>query len=285
MKIPYKVGIFRRYKGNPTTMEYGIYYDAMVGLPFSPGRRHVRVWLPGSYDFANPKPHPVIYFSDGQNLVDYYLTAYGDWHLDRVVRELGKNGYPEPILVGIDCPKNPTRRCNELNPPYPINRKFRGPRPVLPYANRYLDFIRDELKPYVDEHFCTDTRWEATGIGGSSMGGIMSFYAFLAYSDVFGYSLSFSPALFFYTDEELEAILEKEDPRPEKNAKMYLYVGGKGFEKQFIHATDYAYGILRRRGFKEDKLHLTHDPSRPHHEEAWADYSYDALAYWLKDLQ
>ena len=53
----------------------------------------IRVWLPEDYEFDNPnKRYPVIYFSDGQNLVDRYLSAFGEWELDKTVHKLMKEG-------------------------------------------------------------------------------------------------------------------------------------------------------------------------------------------------
>ena len=168
--IPESFGPFSLRHPERSTMEYGFHYEAKMKLPFDEEERYVRVWLPGTYDFSDPKKYPVLYMADGQNMVDRYLTRYGDWHLDRVVRDLMQQGYPEPILVGIDCPKDPLRRMNELNPPYPIRKKIlkRGDGPNAPIGDRFIDYIVDELKPLIDNTFSTDPRKEATGIGGAA---------------------------------------------------------------------------------------------------------------------
>ena len=288
-QIPDQIGVFQRYIGKETTMEYGYYYDYKERLPFAPrfSKRHIRLWIPESYDFENPKPTPVLYMSDGQNLVDACLSAYGDWHLDRVIRALGKEGYPEPILVGIDCPKSPYRRSNELNPPYTITRRsiIKESYPDRPIANRYIDYIVQELKPYIESVLCIDSRKEATGIGGSSMGGIMAFYGFMAYPETFGYSHSFSPPFFFYTHKELDSMLEDNHVSPETHGKVFLYVGGTDFEKVFVEGTFYMKKRLTQLGFGKDQLGFAHDAKEIHHEEAWYRYSPEALRFWLKDLK
>ena len=288
-QIPNRIGVFHRFNQKPSTMEYGYHYDYKDHLPFTPplSKRHIRLRIPESYDFSNPKPHPVLYMADGQNMVDRYLSAYGDWHLDRVIRDLGKQGYPEPILVGIDCPKNPRRRSNELNPPYQITRPeiIKEEYPNHPIANRYIDYIVNELKPYIESILCVDTRKEATGIGGSSMGGIMAFYGFMAYPETFGYSHSFSPPFFFYTHDQLDAMLEDNHVSPETHGKVYLYVGGKDFEKIFVEGTFYMKKKLMALGFGKDQLGFAHDKDEIHHEEAWYRYSPAALKFWLKDLR
>ena len=264
-------------------MEYGTYYDSIFKLPFAEDERHVRVWLPPSYEFGSQKRHPVMYMSDGQNLVDGVLSAYGDWHLDRVIHDLAQEGYEEPILVGIDCPKSPMQRSNELNPPYSILYRFKrqyGPR--HPIGDQYINYIADELKPLIDELFLTDQRVEKTAIGGSSMGGIMAFYAFLSRPDVFGFSLAFSPPFFFYSHRRLEKILADAQTSPQKQNKLFLYVGGVDFEKTFVNDTIYMHRRLQDLGFGEEQVGFIVDRDQPHHEEAWSTYSRPALAFWLE---
>ena len=268
-------------------MVYGTYYDAEMKLPFDTKKRHVRVWLPESYSFEDPKPHPVMYMSDGQNLVDNCLTRYGDWHLDRVIHTFHEEGLPEPILVGIDCPNDAQRRSNELNPPYPIRWFIRQRKdsPRHPIGNQFIDYIVKELKPLVDSLFATDKRVEATGIGGSSMGGIMAFYGFLAYPDTFGYSHSFSPPFFFYNRKKLLQILEDNQVDPKKQRKVFLYVGGREFEKKFTPGVVFMYNTLREYGFGEDQVRLSVDRDALHHEEAWYRHSFEAFRFWLEGLK
>ena len=284
-EIPNRLNIFKRYIGNPTTMKYGFYYEAIFDLPFSKeNKRKVRVWLPEDYEFNNPdKRYPVIYFSDGQNLVDRYLSAYGEWELDKTVHKLMKEGMSGVIAVGIDCPKDPYLRTKELCPPYdPRKQVEMRTRKLNPICDKYVDYIVDKIKPVIDNVFYTLDDKENTGIGGSSMGGIMAFYAYIYRPDVFGYSLSFSPAFFFYTKTRWYQILDEYDINPDKNGKLFLYVGGKDFEARFLKPTIYTYHYLQNRKFSNDQLALIVDTNEIHHEAAWAKYLGEALRYWLK---
>ena len=283
--IPDAIGPFTRHVATPTTMVYGFYYETKVELPFAKGKRMVRVWLPPTYDFYEPKKYPVMYMADGQNLVDKYLTRYGDWHLDRVVYDLMREGYPEPILVGIDCPYDPLQRMNELNPPYPIKKKWiKVEGPDHPIGDQFLDYVVKELKPLIDATFSTDSRKEATGIGGASMGGIMAFYAFLSHPETFGYSHAFSCPFFFYSKRSLRKILQDFEPNPRTHGRVYLYVGGKGFERTFVKNTLYMRKLLKKRGFDESMLGFSMDKAAIHQEEWWSKYSYPALRFWLGEL-
>lgn len=284
MKIPQKIGQFIRYLKKPSTMKYGYYYQMIMDLPFSKeNKRMIRVWLPEDYDFDNKeKRFPVIYMSDGQNLVDRHLSAFGEWEFDKKIHKLLKEGHRSCIAVGIDCPKDPMQRTLELCPPYtPKKEIMRGHEGLKTYADKYVDFIANELKPIIDELFFTLPDKENTGIGGSSMGGIMSFFAYIYRPDIFGYSLSFSPAFFFYKKNNWFEIIDKHNVNPNKNGKLFLYSGGKDFEKRFLYPTYYTYQYLLKKKYKNDQLALIVDTNEIHHEAAWAKYLPEALKFWL----
>lgn len=284
--IPNKIGVFLRDTHKPTTMKYGTYYVHRFKLPFAPDNRAIRVWLPEDYDFSNPsKRFPVMYMSDGQNLVDEHLTAYGDWKLDKTIHSLYKNEHlPSCILVGIDCPNDPDRRGNELNPPYYGTTKMPYP-PHYPYGNCIVDYIADTLKPLIDKLFFTIPDREHTAVGGSSMGGIFAFYAYHYRYDTFGFTLSFSPAFFFYTKKEWYRILNELDVPHHQDGKIFLYVGGVDFEARFVKRTFDTYDYLLKNGYTHDNVSLLFDSSELHHESAWAIYSPNAFRFWLKDLK
>ena len=283
MEIPNKINKFVRYTKKPSTMKFGYYYQMMVTLPFSKEpRRMVRVWLPEDYDFSNPeKRFSVIYMSDGQNLVDRHLSAYGEWELDKKVHQIMKEGHRSCIAVGLDCPKDPMERTKELCPPYTPKKSITRGVKDKTYADEYVDYIANELKPIIDKLFYTLPDRDNTAIGGSSMGGIMAFFAYIYRPDVFGFSLSFSPAFFFYLKRDWARILDKYDVTPDKNGKLFLYVGGKDFEKIFVEPAYFTYKYLLKRKFSNEKLALIVDSNQIHHEAAWAKYLPNALKFWL----
>jgi predicted alpha/beta superfamily hydrolase len=61
----------------------------------------------------------------------------------------------------------------------------------------YLHFIVKTLKPYIDTHYRTKTKAKNTTIMGSSLGGLVSYYAILKYPEVFGKAGVFSPSFWF----------------------------------------------------------------------------------------
>ena len=145
-----------------------------------------------------------------------------------------------------------------------------------------MDYIINNIKPIIDNTFYTLTDRDNTGIGGSSMGGIMAFYAYMYRPDVFGFSLSFSPAFFFYKKRDWTNILNSFAMSPDKNGKVVLYSGGKDFEHLFLKPTIDTYKYLSKKGFAESKIKLIIDEEQIHHEQAWAKYLGDALRFLLK---
>ena len=262
-----------------TTMKYGHYYKALLDVPFSKEKRYVRVWLPEDYDFVNEqKRFPVIYFADGQNLVNQKLCAFGCWKLDLVAHDLLINKGLSFIAVGIDSPKDSLVRFNELNPPYPPERVKEG----QPYGDQFVNYIADALKPLIDQYFLTSKRKEDVAIGGSSMGGIMAFYAGVSRYDTFGFALDFSPAFFLYHKKTWSSLLESFNISTDNEVKHFFYVGGKDFEKRFLNPTKETYRYLKNKGFNEKQTALSIDLKEIHHEDAWHKHLKEALLFWLE---
>ena len=113
------------------------------------------------------KNYPVIYMHDGQNLFDRETSYVGEWKVDESLDSLNE---PEAIIVGIE--HGGDKRIDELTP-FP-HAKYGGGK-----ADAYLHFIVDQLKPYVDNNYRTLPDYKNTGVFGSSLGGLFSFYAAL----------------------------------------------------------------------------------------------------------
>lgn len=146
-----------------------------------------KVWLYLPHDYKDSKKsYPVIYMHDGQNLFDAKASAYGEWDADRVLDSLKA----EVIVVGIE--HGGDKRIEELTP-YPHPEHGGGG------ADKYLEFMVNTVKPYVDNNYRTKKNKDHTVVLGSSLGGLVSYYALLKYPDVFGKAGIFSPS-FWYTD-------------------------------------------------------------------------------------
>jgi predicted alpha/beta superfamily hydrolase len=176
--------------------------------------RYRRIWLYLPPGYANSgQRYPVLYMHDGQNLFDEVMAPFGEWGVDECMDSLHLPNGQRPIIVGID--NGLGKRMNEYNP-YAFDRFGPGE------GDRYVDFLVQTLKPYIDKHYRTQTGTAATTVAGSSMGGLISLYATLKYPKVFGNAGIFSPA--FWTAPALDGYIDSlPDPI---SARLFFYAGG-----------------------------------------------------------
>ena len=154
---------------------------------YLPRTRRIWIYLPKSYSTDITRRYPVLYAHDGQNLFDRATSFSGEWGMDESLDKVSK----DLIVIGVD--NGGSERINELTP-------FANPEYGGGQADEYLAFIVEKLRPYINSRFRTRPERENTGILGSSLGGLCSFYAALKYEDIFGLVGVFSPS-FWFSDE------------------------------------------------------------------------------------
>ena len=81
-------------------------------------------------------------------------------------------------------------------------------------------FLVTQLKPYIDSNYRTKTNKMNTAIGGSSLGGLVSYYAILKYPEIFGKAMVFSPSFWF--NEEMYSLTEN---AKKLKTKLYFMCG------------------------------------------------------------
>lgn len=156
--------------------------------------RKITIWLPPGYQESTDE-YSVLYMHDGQNLFDA-STAMGNqtWGVAEHLSHLQQTGQVrKTIVVGI---ASTSLRWREYAPAAAINTLSPALRAVASrvqdeglaeaLADKYLQFLVTELKPFVDKNFRTKTGRSDTFIMGSSMGGLISLYALSSYPEVFG---------------------------------------------------------------------------------------------------
>ena len=245
--------------------------------------RTIRVWMPESYNGV--RRFPVLYMHDGQHMfTGKDAPAFmGSWRCEERICELEPEA--QCMIVAIDTSDD---RGSELLPPYKRNPKHQIPRrPDQPeyvaLGGYYADFVRDTLKPIVDEHFLTLPDAAHTGVGGASMGGLQSFYMTMKDPDVFGRSLDLSPGLDIL-DESCLALIDAYDPKRLENARFYMYSGDQGVDVTIMNSTVTVYRRMK------DKLKLTNrqlcmliDSRESHWGTSWGKYLQDALRFLFKE--
>jgi predicted alpha/beta superfamily hydrolase len=155
-------------------------------LPFPDGsKRRIQVLLPLTYYLLKDKHFSVMYLQDGQNLFGKG-EGFGTWALDSTFTKSSVYYNNELILVGIDHAG--VHRIREFTPPFQLTGQDA---PVF----QYLHFLVNTVKPFIDQHFKTIPNRNSTGIGGSSMGALVSLYALFNFPHIFSKCFLFSPSL------------------------------------------------------------------------------------------
>jgi predicted alpha/beta superfamily hydrolase len=228
-------------------------------------RRDLLVYLPPSYHHSTRR-YPVIYMHDGQNLFDHATSYAGEWGVDETMEQLAHTEGLEAIIVGI--PNAGPHRLAEYTP-------FRDRRLGGGRGDDYLAFIVDTVKPLIDGDFRTLPGRRYTGVMGSSLGGLISLYAFFRRPAVFGFAGVMSPSLWF-ADEAIYGYVEAAAHQP---GKLYLDAGTRELGEQpsgRLHratASRRYYASVRR--MKGILVHKGYRPLRDllHVEEKWAGHS------------
>jgi predicted alpha/beta superfamily hydrolase len=187
--------------------------DSAFYIPQLDRKRRIWIYLPKGYATAK-NTYPVLYMHDGQNLFNEQTAPFGEWGVDEAMDSLQKQTGKEMIVVGID--HGGDKRMSEYNP-YPFQQnKAEG--------DKYVDFLVQTLKPYIDQKFRTKKDAANTFIAGSSMGGLISLYAVVKHPEVFSAAGVFSPA--FWTAPELFNYVDKADLSTSR-PRFYFYAGAK----------------------------------------------------------
>lgn len=271
---------FKKYIKKPNTIEYGSLYTKEINIPFSVQKKRIlRVFLPHQYD--GTKRFPVIYFTDGQNMVDRFTTAFGSWEADTVNEEYAKLGHLPFIFVGLDCPTIERLREAEYMPDLgKTSLIYKACGKYEKYGEKTADFFVNTIKPLIDKTFLTLPEREHTGFAGSSMGGLFSFYISNKYSDVFSFNLSYSPAFLLYKRKVLIKYLSSIEIN---KVKTVLYCGGKGYlEKAILIFTKLANCLLKKKGFDDDSLLYLYNKVGMHSEKYWHEQLLESFLFIAK---
>lgn len=230
--------------------------------------RSIRVYLPPHYH-QSQKRFPVLYMHDGQNLFDEYTASFGEWKVDETLDSLYKASGQGIIVVAID--HGGDNRIKEYSP-------FATPWFAEGEGAAYADFLANELRHFINGRFRTFTDPANTWVAGSSMGGVISWYAATAYPLVFGGVGVFSPAYWTSSSFETHA---KALPAKAAATAYFFYAGGMESERMVADAEKMA-------AFTQvnttTQVQVVVDKQGGHNEEAWARHFHDFLRFMLQHL-
>jgi hypothetical protein len=262
-------------------------------------RRNVDVWLPEGYSTDNQ--YPVLYMHDGAMLFDGANTWNGqEWGVDEVISNLINQGQIPPcIVVGVH--NNGSWRFTEYFPEKPFeNLPQRTKNTVLradggnlllgwPRSDDYLKFLVTELKPFIDQNYATDPSQESTFIGGSSMGGLISWYAICEYPAVFGGAMCLSthwPGIMSPPNTAVPwgfAIYLGENLPSPNTHKIYFDHGTEGLDANYAFAQEQIDIVIQGAGYSDQNWMTYVAQGASHDETSWNARLHIPLVFLMGD--
>jgi predicted alpha/beta superfamily hydrolase len=239
--------------------------------------RDVLVWLPPGYDAEPRRRYPVVYFHDGNNVLDAATSFIGvEWGADEAADRLVRAGRVPPLIV-VAVYNTPDRVAEYTWVPEPGHGGGR--------AAAYLRYLVDELKPSVDSTWRTLPGAEHTAVIGSSLGGIVSLWMALERPDVFSRVGCVSPAA-WWGGSDLARRVAAAERLP---ARLWMDVGtaegtvGADERRWLTDARALRDAVAGHRRAARTAFHYEEVEGARHDERAWAARLDRVLEFLLAD--
>jgi predicted alpha/beta superfamily hydrolase len=226
-----------------------------------------RIWALLPYDYDSSDQHyPVLYLHDAQNLFNQE-SPFGNWEIDKKLAVMSQYNIGRIIIIAVE--HGGEDRIKEYNVGRTVLGKGQG--------KKYIRFVTDTLKPYVDSKFRTLPQREYTGIGGSSMGALVSIFTGLIYPEVYGRLMIFSPSLWVVNADEFPAA----DYEDVDETRIYLYAGGNESESMLRHVRKFKHSLTQNHLLTSRiKIKTSINMLGRHTETFWSD-EFPKAVEWL----
>ena len=234
-------------------------YVKRIRIPALPTEapRRLYVYLPKGYHRSDRR-YPVVYMFDGHNVFyDSHATYGKSWGMKEYLEKTGR----ELILVAVECNPEGNRRLSEYTP-----WTFRCPLGTFEAQGKEtMDWFTEVLKPEIDRTYRTLPDREHTLIAGSSMGGLMSIYAAVAYNKVFSKAAALSPSLWVSRTNMKEMIKSHAIAQP---TRIYMDLGSAEIDGH-REALGWMFDTAKRLSEKGADVSASVIPDALHNEAAW----------------
>jgi predicted alpha/beta superfamily hydrolase len=223
-------------------------------------QRDIIVYLPPGYNPTRRRRYPVLYLKDGQNLFDA-STAFGgvDWGANVTADRLIRAGDVEPLII-VGTYNTGDQRVDEYTPSRD-RRLRRGGK-----ADLYGRFLIEEVKPLIDEEYCTSQDRFDSALGGSSLGGLLSLYLGLRYEHVFGKLAILSPSVWW----DRKRIIDEVKTLPHKTDQLIWLDVGTAEGKVTLRHARILRNALEAQGWEKEKdLAYLEAEGGVHNESSW----------------
>lgn len=228
---------------------------------FLRNQRDLIVYLPPRYHQEPGRRYPVLYLHDGQNLFDP-ATAFVpgmDWHVGHTADDFILTGAVQPLII-VGIYNIGKVRIHEYTPTKAA--RLGGGR-----ADRYAKFLLQEVMPFIQREYRVLEGPQQTGMGGSSLGGLLSLYVGLKYPNIFGRLVALSPSVWWNQLMIVRfASAIPEGPRP----RIWLDIGTREGPR-IVQQVEQFRDVLLQKGWQLGRdLQFQIIEGAEHNEAAWA---------------
>ena len=225
--------------------------------------RDLAIYVPPGYDSHPHRTYPVLYLHDGQNLFDGQTSFVSGrtWQVSEHADAAIHAGEVEPLII-VGIYNTGERRLAEYT--HERDEHLEGGE-----AAQYGLLITAELMPWIAARYRVRLDRTSTGIGGSSLGGLVSLYLGLRHPEYFGKLAVLSPSVWWNKKSILSYISERAPAIGERPC-IWLDVGDQEGHGALRDVEQLA-GHLEADGWRPgETLHFERVSGGTHDEASWA---------------
>ena len=230
---------------------------------YLPDKRDLIVYLPPGYDESAGRSYPVLYLHDGQNLFDGHTSFIPGrtWQVREQADAAIESGEVEPLII-VGIYNTGDRRLAEYTPER--DWQMGGGE-----AASYGLLLTRELLPWIGERYRVRPERESTGLGGSSLGGLVTLYLGLRHPETFGKLAVLSPSV-WWNHKSILGYLNERAPEIWEKPRLWLDAGdGEG--RRTLENAEQLHRRLIANGWRTGAtLHFERVPGGTHDEASWA---------------
>jgi predicted alpha/beta superfamily hydrolase len=220
------------------------------------------VYLPPMYEAEGERRFPVLYMQDGQNLFDPETSFIKGnyWRLGETADALATAGAIDPLII-VGIYNSGLKRLDEYTPVE--DKRLGGGR-----ADLYGRMLVQELKPFIDARYRTLPGAENCGLGGSSLGGLVTLYLGLQYPSVFSRLAVMSPSV-WWRNRTILKIVAALGKKPDLS--IWLDMGTRESTRGLADARSLRDGLIKKGWQLGEDLAYCEAEGAEHTESAWAE--------------
>jgi predicted alpha/beta superfamily hydrolase len=230
---------------------------------YLPDPRDLIIYLPPGYENEPERMYPVLYLHDGQNLFDGRTSFVRDrtWQVREHADAAIDAGEVEPlVIVGIYNAGD--RRMAEYT--HEHTRQLGGGE-----ADAYGDLVIREIMPWIASRYRVRQDRDATGMGGSSLGGLVTLYLGLRHAQLFGKLALLSPSV-WWNHKSILGYLNEHAPQIWQRPRIWLDIGDREGHRTLRDVEHLARRLSANGWSPGETMHFEKVRGGTHDEASWA---------------